>query len=209
MSMRIPLTAAAACALLTLAACGSPAVSHPAAAAPATSAPASPSAGASLAAASASCTQDGGTWNGTSCDTPPPLPDTGTTDGSPFTCSTVVDSNDDTSPFKAARNGSITAQDAIAYLEALETADVVDLSAGVVNATAAAVLDGTQQALMNYHLDKLADDAAQFSSDEQSYSPDGPVDVSYWPAVQSDITALGKDCPGAFAEAMRIDGIKS
>ena len=45
----------------------------------------------------------------------PPLPDTGTNDGSPFTCSTVVDSADSTSPFKVvADGGSITTQDAIA-----------------------------------------------------------------------------------------------
>lgn len=209
---RVIVTAAA---VLALAACGSSGTARtaattagPPASAAAASQQASLASASADAAASASCSLYGGTWNGTSCDTAPPVPDTGTTDGSPFACSTVVDSNDDTSPFKAAQAGSITAQDAIAYLEALEVADVVDLSAGDVNATAAAVLDGTAQDLRNYHLDKLADDAQQYFDDEQSYNPDGPVDTSAWPAVQSDITALGKDCPGALREAMHIDGIK-
>lgn len=62
----------------------------------------------------------------------------------------------------------------------------MNLSVGDVNTTAAVVLDGAQQDLMTYHLDKLADDAQ-------------------WPAVQSDILTLGKDCPKALAEAMSID----
>lgn len=81
----------------------------------------------------------------------------------------------------------------------------MNLSAGNVNSTAAAILDGAEQDLMNYHLDKLADDAAQFASDEQSYSPDGPVETSYWSSLQSDIFALGKDCPKALAEAYSLD----
>jgi hypothetical protein len=34
---------------------------------------------------------------------------------------------------------------------------------------------------------KLGSDAAQFTSDEQSYNPDGPVDVSYGKPLISDI----------------------
>jgi hypothetical protein len=67
---------------------------------------------------------------------PTPAPDTGTTDGSPFTCSIVVDSDGSTSPFKVVADGSsLTTQDAIAYLEALTIADEVNLSAGNVNST--------------------------------------------------------------------------
>ena len=192
--------------VLALAACGAaPATAHTAGTSNAT-ASAAASARAALASASAACGSSGGTWNGVSCSTPPPTPNTGTTDGSPFACSTVVDSDDSSSPFKVvADGGSMTAQDAIAYLEALTIADTVNLSAGDVNTTAAAVLDGARQDLMNYHLDKLADDAQQFADNEQSYNPVGPVDASQWSAVQSDILTLGKDCPKALAEAMSID----
>ena len=136
----------------------------------------------------------------------PPLPDTATTDGSAFTCSTVVDSNDSTSPFKVVKDGgSLTAQEAIAYLEALVIGDTDNLSVGNANGTAAGILDGARSDLMNHHLDKLADDAQKFANDEQDYNPDGPVDASQWPAVQSDIFTLGKDCPKALAEAYQID----
>ena len=81
----------------------------------------------------------------------------------------------------------------------------MNLSVGNVSTTAAAILNGTELSLANYHLDKLADDAEQFQSDEQSYNPGGLVDTSYWSALQSDIFALGKDCPKALAEAYRID----
>jgi hypothetical protein len=192
--------------VLALAACGgAPATAHTAATSNAT-ASAAARARAALATASAACASSGGTWNGVSCSTPPPPANTGTTDGSPFACSTVVDSDDSTSPFKVVANGgSLTAQDAIAYLEALTIADLVNLSAGNVSTTAVNVLDGTRLALENYHLDKLADDAQQFAGDEQSYNPDGPVDASQWSAVQADILTLGKDCPKALAEAMSID----
>jgi hypothetical protein len=199
---RVIVTAAA---VLALAACGASGTAQ-SVATDAASAQAVASARAALASASAACTSSGGTWNGASCSTPPPAPDTGTTDGSSFTCSTVVESDDSTSPFKVvAAGGSLTAQDAIAYLEALTIADVVNLSEGNVTTTAVNLLDGARLDLENYHLDKLADDAQQFADDEQPYNPDGPVDASSWSAVQSDILTLGKDCPKALAEAMSID----
>lgn len=198
---------AVAAAVLALTACSAPgpASSHDHAAA-AAAGQATAAAAAAAASSSAACSSSGGTWTGVSCDTPSPAPDTGTSDGSPFTCSTVVDSHDSTSPFKVVQDGgSLTAQEAIAYLEALVIADTDNLSAGNANSTAAAILDGARSDLINHHLGKLAHDAQQFANDEQDYNPKGPVDMSRWPAVQSDIFTLGKDCPQALAEAYRIN----
>jgi hypothetical protein len=70
----------------------------------------------------------------------------------------------------------------------------------------ASILDAAALDLENYSGTRLADDASQFVSDEQSYNPSGPVDSSYASAVQRDIRHLLRDCPGAMAEGIRKAG---
>jgi hypothetical protein len=104
--------------------------------------------------------------------------------------------------FKAS---SLTAQDAISYLQAMMLADgIANLPTGNLSNTDQTVLTGVAQDLENYHGDKLADDGEQYYQDQQSYNPLGPVDTSYTSALITDIGALMKDCPGALKEALNV-----
>jgi hypothetical protein len=108
-----------------------------------------------------------------------------------LTCSAVIDPT-------GYKNGPLTARQQIADLESMELVDgLVNLSDGTPSADDTIILDTAALDLENYSGNQLADDAAQFATDEQGFDPSGPVDVSYGQPVLNDILALIKDCPGA------------
>jgi hypothetical protein len=94
--------------------------------------------------------------------------------GGPLYCNTVVDSGPP----------SVTAQKVISGLRAVD----------VTSPASVPFLDTAALDLANYSGTRLANDAANFVTDEGSSDvPPQPVNVS---AVQADITALESDCPG-------------
>jgi len=108
---------------------------------------------------------------------------TGTTDGSLMTCSTVVDSGPP----------SVTAKQVISGIQGIDSSSI---SAGTLSTTDMAVLETAALDLENYQGDHLAGDAEQYAQDEQSYSNNGgSVDTSYASALESDIRTLAGDCP--------------
>lgn len=161
----------AALAVLALAGCSSATPSHPAASTP------RPAATAPAPAPSPSATAD--------------LPGSDV-----LSCSTVVDDT-------GWNNGPLTAQRMIADLIAMDITDgLVNLPSGTPSHDDVQMLDDAGQVLMNYGTgNQLGLDAAQFVSDEQAYSPDGPVDASHGKPLLDDILALQKDCPGAASQA--------
>jgi len=115
-------------------------------------------------------------------------------DDDPLTCSTVVDDT-------GYKNGPLTELRAIAFLDAVLGADLVNVTSGNASNSDLRLLDAMASDMENYHGSKLSDDAEQFYSDEQSYNPGGtdfgPEDTSYATAMEGDILTLDKDCPGA------------
>jgi len=106
-----------------------------------------------------------------------------------LTCDTVVDPT-------GYSNGPLTANLAVAFLTDMELTDgVANLPAGAPTSADSNILDTMATNLQNYSGNQLSADAAQFSEDEQSYDPDGPVDTSYAQPLLQDIIALEKDCP--------------
>lgn len=183
---------------LGLAACGSasPATSsHPATAQ--TSAP-SPSSPAPQAAPQVTDP------NGQTC---PALDSAGYCPGyDPMACSTIVDPT-------GYENGPLSVERAIAFLDVVLTDDALNLSSGNASNDDLRLLDEMASELMGPTLgSKLATDATQFVTDEQSYNPGqtdfGPEDTSYATAMEGDILTLDKDCPGAvhMAQQMRASG---
>jgi len=120
-----------------------------------------------------------------------------------LTCSTVVDPGGN-----GLAGTNLTAQHVIADLETMLLVDgIKNLEpGGTPSNDDATILEAAALDLENYSGTQLADDASQFASDEQSYNPSGPVDDTYATAVQADIRALVKDCPGAAAEGIKQAG---
>src|SRR5215471_11027224 len=122
---------------------------------------------------------------------------------SALTCSTVVDQGG-----SELRGHNLTAQHVIADLKTMLLIDGIRNiePSGTPSTDDATILDAATLDLENYSGTKLANDASQFVSDEQSYNPSGPVDGSYASAVQRDIRHLLRDCPGAMAEGIKKAG---
>jgi hypothetical protein len=118
-----------------------------------------------------------------------------------LSCSTVVDDT-------GYKNGPLTAERTIAFLNTVLTTDAVNLSSGNASNDDLRLLDEMATELQNYSGTKLADDASQFVSDEQSYNPGqtdfGPEDTSYATAMEGGILTLDKDCPGAVSMAQQM-----
>jgi hypothetical protein len=75
------------------------------------------------------------------------------------------------------------------------TDGVANIPAGTPSSTDANILDTMVAELGNNSGNKLSADAEQFTEDEQSYNPDGPVDATYAQSLLHDIFALERDCP--------------
>jgi hypothetical protein len=127
-------------------------------------------------------------------------------------CTTVVDSDPSEvglSPSALRSDGfspnALTAVQVIGLLEAMTLTDgVASIIEGTLTSTDTTIIGAGAVDLMNYQGTQLASDAAQFASDEQSYDPEGPVDVSFASAVLADIRALVKDCPRSLKWADRV-----
>jgi hypothetical protein len=125
-------------------------------------------------------------------------PDTGTTDGSLLSCTTVVEPD----PGEVGLNatGSLITEQVIAFLSAAMLTGAGGLISGNPSQTTLTVLTAGIQDLENYNGGQLAADASQFVQDAESYTgfPDnnGQIDPSYLKAMTSDITTLVKACPG-------------
>ncbi|MGH3229178.1 MAG: hypothetical protein ACRDOA_11465 [Streptosporangiaceae bacterium] len=128
-----------------------------------------------------------GPWNPPSASAPT-VPDYS------LSCSTVIDST-------GWNNGPLTEVRAIAIASEVLVADAVNLSAGNASNSDLRLLDAMALEMQNYSGSKLADDANQFASDENSYNPGqtdfGPEDTSYATAMEGDILTLVKDCPSS------------
>jgi hypothetical protein len=127
-------------------------------------------------------------------------------------CSTVVDSDpseNGLSPSALRADGfnpdALTAVQVIGLLEAMTLTDgVASITEGTPTSTDTMILGAGAVDLMNYQGTQLASDAAQYSADEESYDPEGPVDASFASAVLADIQALAKDCPRSLKWADRV-----
>ena len=113
----------------------------------------------------------------------------------PMACSTVVDPT-------GYNNGPLTAERAIAFLDAVLDTDAVNVTDGNASNDDLRLLDEMASELTGPTPgSKLASDASQFVTDEESYNPGqtdfGPEDTSYAIAMEGDILTLDKDCPGA------------
>jgi hypothetical protein len=113
----------------------------------------------------------------------------------PIACSTIVDST-------GYENGPLSAERALAFMDVVLTTDALNLSSGNASNDDLPLLDEMASELTGPTPgSQLATDATQFASDEQSYNPGGtdfgPEDTSYATAMEGDILALDKDCPGA------------
>jgi hypothetical protein len=108
---------------------------------------------------------------------------------STLTCTSVLDPT-------GYKNGPLTTNIAVAYLTDMELTDgVANIPAGTPSSDDTNILDSVAMELENYSGNQLSTDAEQFSQDEQSYNPDGPVDTSYAQPLDQDIIALERDCP--------------
>lgn len=128
--------------------------------------------------------------NGQQCDS---LDSAGYCPGDdPPTCSTVLDPT-------GYNNGPLDVNRAIGFLTAMLLFDGIgNITDGTPSADDAQILDNMAAEFGGIGQgDKLADDASQFASDEQSYDPDNPssVDLAYAHPLISDILALQRDCP--------------
>lgn len=91
-------------------------------------------------------------------------PDTGTTDGSLMSCSTVVDSGSQNGGNFTGSN--ITAQHVISILEVFVLDGLVQLNTGNLTTSEINALWAAAQDLQNYSGDQLANDAEQYAQDE-------------------------------------------
>jgi excisionase family DNA binding protein len=135
--------------------------------------------------------------------------------GQVLTCTAVVDTDpsmNGLSPSGLRAQGfnpsALTAEQIIGLLEAMtETDGLVNITQGTPTSTDTTILDAADQDLLNYSTsNQLGTDADQFASDEQSYDPDGPVNISYASALLADIRALMGDCPQALKWAAKVTG---
>jgi hypothetical protein len=117
----------------------------------------------------------------------------------PLTCDTSVGTND--------AGNSLTATDVIANLDAVFVADAAALNQGIVSNRAYSVLLQAGADLDNFAGNKLSDDAAAFSRDENGYNPgSNQPDTTYALPMFKDIVKLTADCPKAYQLAKGLPG---
>jgi hypothetical protein len=124
----------------------------------------------------------------------PPAP------GIVLTCGSVVD----TTGYK---DGPLTTDLAVASLTEMQLAGgAASIPRGRPTGADTTTLDTMAVELMGYSGSRLSDDAQAFAVAEENYNPDGPVDTSYAQPLDTDIVALGRDCPGGMRLGRRWRG---
>lgn len=94
------------------------------------------------------------------------------------------------------KNGPLTTNVVVAFLTDMGLTDgVANIPSGTPSSADTNILDTMAMELANYSGNQLSADAEQFSQDERSYNPDGPVDTSYAQPLLQDVLALERDCP--------------
>jgi hypothetical protein len=101
-----------------------------------------------------------------------------------------------------------TVQYVIADLLVMVTVDAGNIASGNLSSTDSRVLSDASGAFYPDGSDsgQLANDASNFASDEGEYTPsNGPTDTSYSQRIDDDVAALANDCPGAKAQAVKLE----
>lgn len=120
----------------------------------------------------------------------------------PLTCQSPAD------PSGIFWKSGTTVQYVIADLLLVVTVDAGNIASGNLSSDDSRVLTAASGAFNPDGSDsgQLADDASTFASDEYQYAPsDGPTDTSYSQRLDDDIAALANDCPGAKAQAVKLE----
>jgi hypothetical protein len=138
-------------------------------------------------------------------DQPSAPADTSTPDDTPvdttLACSTVIDDT-------GYKNGPLTEVRGIAILSAILTTAALDLNGGTLSDSVLTAMGGMALDMENYSGSQLADDAAQYASDEQEYAQPGPSgdanNTAFALPLEKDILQLVKDCPRAYALGQKM-----
>jgi hypothetical protein len=120
----------------------------------------------------------------------------------PLTCQSPAD------PSGLYWKSGTTVQSVIADLLVMVTVDAGNIASGNLSSDDSRVLSSACGAFNSdgSGSGQLANDASNFASDEDNYAPpNGPTDTSYSQRLDDDIAALANDCPGAKAQAVKLE----